>query len=77
MHAELEDAPELHRINSGLAGDEVKLITCTAGTTLCELLRLFVEERIHRVYVVKSECCKQAEAVITPTDIMRIVSGVW
>jgi hypothetical protein len=36
-----------------------------------------VEEHIHRVYVVDSDTQPKVQAVITPTDVLRLVAGVY
>jgi hypothetical protein len=37
-----------------------------------------VDEKIHRVYVVQSEeGPPRVQAVITPTDLLRLVAGVY
>lgn len=36
-----------------------------------------VGEHIHRVYVVDSDEAPRVQAVITPTDILRLVAGVY
>ncbi|KXZ50299.1 hypothetical protein GPECTOR_17g938 [Gonium pectorale] len=77
---------------SGAGGEEgcaegeavwgVRMITCTADTTLERVLALLSDNRVHRVYVV--EACERAApagapvrplAVITPTDILRLLAG--
>ncbi|KAK9818373.1 hypothetical protein WJX72_011551 [[Myrmecia] bisecta] len=52
-------------------------ITCTVQATLRQVLELLVENHIHRVYVVDKLDKPHAIAVVTPTDVMRVISGVW
>ena len=36
-----------------------------------------VDEHVHRVYVVDSDDRPRVQAVITPTDVLRMVAGVY
>ncbi|PSC68984.1 CBS domain [Micractinium conductrix] len=60
----------------GPAKGDIQLFTVKASTTLRELLTKLVEQYIHRVYVVDQDDTPKVQAVITPTDILRMVSGV-
>jgi 5'-AMP-activated protein kinase regulatory gamma subunit len=63
--------------SGGPTKGDIQLFTCKADTLLSQLLRKIVEERIHRVYVVDRDEEPRVQAVITPTDILRLVSGVY
>jgi hypothetical protein len=55
---------------------DVRLITCLPTTTLAALLELFLSQGVHRVYVVDDPDAPVPTAVVSPTDVMRLVSGV-
>ncbi|KAI3429675.1 hypothetical protein D9Q98_005760 [Chlorella vulgaris] len=62
----------------GPAKGDIQLVTVRKETTLAELLKKIVDEKIHRVYVVQSEeGPPKVQAVITPTDLLRLVAGVY
>ncbi|KAL4418674.1 hypothetical protein ABPG77_010621 [Micractinium sp. CCAP 211/92] len=56
---------------------DIQLFTVKKDTTLREMLHKIVEEHIHRVYVVDKDDEPRVQAVITPTDVLRLVSGVY
>lgn len=61
----------------GPAKGDIQLFTVKRDTTLRELLHKIVGEHIHRVYVVDRDEEPRVQAVITPTDVLRLVSGVY
>lgn len=63
--------------SGGPTKGDIQLFTCKADTLLSQMLQKIVEERIHRVYVVDRDEEPRVQAVITPTDILRLVSGVF
>lgn len=66
---------ELQRINSGVADQDIRLIVCTGSSTLEELLHLFVENRVHRVYCVDDLEGRHPKAVLTPTDVLSLIAA--
>ncbi|GAB4822523.1 hypothetical protein N2152v2_009569 [Parachlorella kessleri] len=56
---------------------DIQLFTVRRSTTLKELLNQYVNQHVHRVYLVTDEETPRVEAVITPTDVMRLLAGVW
>lgn len=64
---------------SGSPGKEnVEIFTVGKRATLLEVVRKFVDLHIHRVYVVDDGAGKpRVEAVLTLTDILRLLAGVW
>lgn len=56
---------------------DIRLITCQVSTTFQQLLDTLVEQHVHRVYVVDAQDHPRALAVITLTDVLRLVGGVW
>ncbi|EFN59772.1 hypothetical protein CHLNCDRAFT_133443 [Chlorella variabilis] len=63
--------------SGGPAKGDIQLFTARRDTTLAQLLQKIVGEHIHRVYVVDSDEAPRVQAVITPTDILRLVAGVY
>ena len=60
-----------------LKADDIQLFTCKRDTLLRELLHQFVDNHIHRVFVVDKDDNPRVSAVITLTDVLRLVAGVW
>ena len=49
----------------------------SAGACLwLQLLRLFVENRVHRVYCVDHPESRQPQAVLTPTDVLSLIAAI-
>lgn len=63
--------------SGGPAKGDIQLFTVKKDTTLRELLNKIVNEHIHRVYVVDNDDTPRVQAVITPTDVLRLVAGVY
>jgi hypothetical protein len=42
-----------------------------------QVLELLTQHEVHRVYVVAPGGPPHAQAAITPTDVMRLLAGVW
>ncbi|KAK9845507.1 hypothetical protein WJX81_008164 [Elliptochloris bilobata] len=62
---------------AGGTAEDVRLVTCTPGATLREVLVLLIINEVHRVYVVAPGGPPHAQAIITTTDVMRLLAGVW
>lgn len=58
-------------------GEDIALYMVTPTATLKTLLERLVTKHIHRVYVVEDEKKPKVQAILTPTDILRLVSGFW
>lgn len=58
--------------------DDIHLYTVNPTSTLLQTLHSFVDTRIHRLYVTNpgSDVLK-VEAVLTLTDVLRLLAGVW
>ncbi len=57
---------------------DIQLYTVPRNATLLQTLHAFVDAHIHRLYVVKPNVGKlEVEAVITLTDVLRMLGGVW
>ena len=57
--------------------DDVKFIACTPATTLLSLIGIFLANSVHRVYVVDDLAAPRPTAVVTPTDVFRVLAGVF
>ena len=57
--------------------DDVKFIACTPSTTLLSLIGIFLSNSVHRVYVVDDLSAPRPTAVVTPTDVFRVLAGVF
>ncbi|KAL4421528.1 hypothetical protein ABPG75_010819 [Micractinium tetrahymenae] len=76
QHARHPFFASANRTGGPTKGD-IQLFTVKKDTTLRKLLRKIVDEHIHRVYVVDRDEEPRVQAVITPTDVLRLVSGVY
>lgn len=61
----------------GNDGDDVRFIACTPATTLPSLINVFLANSVHRVYVVDDLAAPRPTAVVTPTDVFRVLAGVF
>ncbi|KDD76450.1 hypothetical protein H632_c222p2, partial [Helicosporidium sp. ATCC 50920] len=55
--------------------EDVRTFTVTSKTLLRELLHAFVNNHVHRVYVVDDAQGQKVKAVISLTDVLRLVVG--
>jgi len=60
----------------GDAGDNVQLITVAPDASLVDAIGVMLRHRVHRVYVAADADAPVPAAVVTPTDVMRVVAGV-
>ena len=56
---------------------DVKFIACTPATTQLSLIGIFLANSVHRVYVVDDLAAPRPTAVVTPTDVFRVLAGVF
>lgn len=58
----------------GADEDEIRLITCKRSSALIEVLKMMVDNRVHRVYIVDpdNKPC-QVVGVITPSDVLTLL----
>ena len=57
---------------------DINLYTVQRNATLLQTLHAFVDEHVHRLYVVQSGIhVLRVEAVLTLTDVLRLLAGVW
>ena len=59
----------------GVDEGDVRLIACHPGASLADLLGLFLTHGVHRVYVAADPDRPVPTAVVSPSDVMRLVVG--
>ena len=57
--------------------DDVRFIACTPSSPLISLLGTFLSNSVHRVYVCDDLSSPRPTAVVTPTDVFRVLAGVF
>ena len=64
---------------SGGNGKDLQLHTAYRTTTLLQALHIFCDNHVHRVYIVEKRDGGKlhVEAVLTLTDVLRVLAGVW
>ncbi|KAF6254676.1 hypothetical protein COO60DRAFT_1642116 [Scenedesmus sp. NREL 46B-D3] len=68
--------PHSPRGGDPAASEDVPLITCSSSATLLEVLQTMCGNLVHRVYVVeKGAKPHEVVGVVTPTDILALISG--
>ena len=65
-------------LRGGPKKNDINVYTVQPTSTLLETLHSFVDSHIHRLYVTKpgSDILK-VDAVLTLTDVLRLLAGVW
>jgi len=61
----------------GPAQGDVRIFTVHRDSTLLDVIHKFVDNHIHRVYVVQPSTIPRVDAVLTLTDVLRFLGGVW
>ena len=56
---------------------DVQTYTVQRNATLVETLHAFVDQHIHRVYVAAPGTQLHVQSVLTLTDVLRFLAGVW
>lgn len=66
------------RAGSSPKKGDIQVFAVTKDTSLQEALLKFVSDHIHRVYVIdNSKGFPQVESVLTLTDVLQYLAGVW
>jgi hypothetical protein len=63
--------------DDGGGGGDVRLVTVAPDATVYDAMATMVRLRIHRLYVASDAGAPKPTAVVTPTDIMRLICGVY
>lgn len=57
---------------------DIQVFACDRRATLLDVLRMFVDNHIHRVYIVQEKKSPlKVDAVLTMTDMLQYFAGVW
>ena len=59
------------------SGGDVRVLTVTPSTSVADAAAMMARTRVHRLYVADNPDTPVPSAVVTPTDVMRLVAGVF
>lgn len=59
------------------SGGDVRVLTVTPQTSVADAAATMARTRVHRLYVADDPDAPLPSAVVTPTDVMRLVAGVF